>query len=129
MVMKMKCPYLSVASEKRVCRLMEEQGLDGELDEFDLAHYCKGNPNYCYFYRSCGVQKTTDEQIEDSKSEKIQVVFFDKPSKLKLGEAEISVSHNDLYPLNFKLIKRGFRHRVKPELVENRVVRVTKEEW
>ena len=106
---------------------MIKEGLDGELDDFDITHYCKGNPNHCYFYRSCRVQKSTSEQIEDRKPEKIQVVFYDELSKLKLGETEISVDHDDCHPLYFKLIKRGFRYRVKPELVGKWVVTATKE--
>ena len=31
---------------------MLEQKLDGELDDFDVTHYCKGNPDYCFFFRS-----------------------------------------------------------------------------
>ena len=115
--MKMECPYLSAAPEGKICRLMVEQRLDGELDDFDITHYCKGNPNYCYFYRSCSLQKTAAEQLEENKSEKMQVAFSDEPSKLKLGEAKISVDHEKSHLL-LKLIKRGFRCRVKPELVD-----------
>jgi hypothetical protein len=116
--MKMECPYLSAASDEKICKLMTEQGLDGAIDDFDITHYCKGNPNHCYFYRLCNVQKPTiEEQLENSKPEKIQVVFFDELSKLKLGEAEISVDYDESHPLYFKLVKRGFRYRLKPEFV------------
>lgn len=115
--MKMECPYLSAAPKGKICWLMVEQRLDGELDDFDITHYCKGNPNYCYFYRSCSLQKTAAEQLEENKSEKMQVAFSDEPSKLKLGEAKISVDHEKSHLL-LKLIKRGFRCRVKPELVD-----------
>jgi len=118
----MECPYLSEGSDERVCNQMINQGLDGELDEFDIKHYCKGNPNHCYFYRTCEAQKTTNEQHVDSKPEKIQVVFYDELSKLKLGEAEIPVDSDN--PLHFKLAKRGFRHKVKSELVGEWVLAV-----
>jgi hypothetical protein len=127
MVMKMKCPYLSDGSKEKICSLMIKQGLDGELDDFDITHYCKGNPNHCYFYRSYKVQKPTNEQLEDRKPEKIQVTFFDELSKLKLEEAEISVDPDDSYPLYLKLIKRGFRCKVKPELADRWVAMATKE--
>ena len=123
----MECHYLSVAPNGKICRLMIEQGLDGELDDFDLTHYCKENPNHCYFYRLCGAPKTAHEQHEENKPEKIQVTFYDELSKIKLGETEISVDPDESYPLHFKLIKRGFRHKVKPELVDKWVITATKE--
>ncbi|MFB0514952.1 MAG: hypothetical protein ACETVQ_05180 [Candidatus Bathyarchaeia archaeon] len=50
-VIKMECPYLLIDPSRKICRQMTEQGLDGELDDFDVNHYCKGNPNYCFFFR------------------------------------------------------------------------------
>lgn len=47
----MKCPYLSSASKKECVRMLEEQ-VDGEVSEFDLKHFCDGNPVYCYYFRS-----------------------------------------------------------------------------
>ena len=114
---KVKCPYLSDTYSGKVCSLMIRQGLDGELDEFDIAHYCKGNPNHCYFYRSYSARKTAAEQLVKDKPKKLQVVFYDKLSKLELGGTEIPISGNE--PLHFELIKKGFRHRVKPELLDS----------
>jgi len=50
-VIKMECPYLLIDPGRKICRQMTEQGLDGELDDFDVTHYCKGNPNHCFFFR------------------------------------------------------------------------------
>jgi hypothetical protein len=50
-VIKMECPYLFIDPGRKICRQMTEQGLDGELDDFDVTHYCKGNPNHCFFFR------------------------------------------------------------------------------
>jgi len=47
----MKCPYLSSRS-KRICRRIVEAGLDGEVSSFDIEHFCRGNPVYCYYFRS-----------------------------------------------------------------------------
>ncbi len=47
----MKCPFLLADPKEKVCRQMLKQGLDGELEDFDIAHYCIGNPNHCFFYR------------------------------------------------------------------------------
>ena len=44
------CPYLSESS-KRICRKMIEKGLDGRVSSFDVEHFCKGNPFYCYYFR------------------------------------------------------------------------------
>jgi len=45
----MKCPYISNSPPK--CTRMIEEGLDGELSDFDIQHFCDGNPVNCYFYR------------------------------------------------------------------------------
>jgi len=52
----MKCPHLSSSSE-RVCRKMVEAGLDGEVSTFDIKHFCRGNPIYCYYFRSFSSRK------------------------------------------------------------------------
>jgi hypothetical protein len=46
----MRCPYLSSASSKE-CVKMLEQNIDDELSDFDLKHFCDGNPVYCYYFR------------------------------------------------------------------------------
>jgi len=46
----MRCPYLSSASKKE-CVKMLAQNMDGEVSEFDLEHFCDGNPIYCYYFR------------------------------------------------------------------------------
>ncbi len=123
-VMKMECPHLSPASNRRICRLMVEQGLDGELDDFDITHYCKGNPSHCYFYRTCSIQKPVIKQLEENKPEKIQVTFFDELTKPKLGEAEISVDQDESHPLLLKFIERGFLYKVRPELMDKLITRL-----
>lgn len=46
----MRCPYLSSASSKE-CVKMLEQNMEDELSDFDLKHFCDGNPVYCYYFR------------------------------------------------------------------------------
>jgi hypothetical protein len=46
----MKCPYLSSASKKECVKMLAEN-MEGELSEFDLKHFCDGNPVYCYYFR------------------------------------------------------------------------------
>jgi len=46
----MKCPYVRNSPLK--CIRMIEKGLDGNLSDFDVQHYCDGNPINCYFYRA-----------------------------------------------------------------------------
>jgi len=45
----MKCPYISNNPPK--CIKMIEEGLDGKVSDFDIQHFCNGNPVNCYFYR------------------------------------------------------------------------------
>jgi len=45
----MKCPYVRNSPPK--CIRMIEKGLDGNLTDFDIQHYCDGKPINCYFYR------------------------------------------------------------------------------
>ena len=45
-----KCPYLS-NSPKRICLKMVEAGLDARVSQFDVKHFCMGNPNNCYYFR------------------------------------------------------------------------------
>jgi hypothetical protein len=47
---KMKCPYLSSASKKECVKMLAEN-MNGDLSEFDLKHFCDGNPVYCYYFR------------------------------------------------------------------------------
>jgi hypothetical protein len=47
---KMKCPYARNSPLK--CIRMIEKGLDGNLSDFDVQHFCDGNPINCYFYRA-----------------------------------------------------------------------------
>jgi len=46
-----RCPHLSKSS-KKICSKMVEKGLDGRVSSFDIKHFCRGNPNYCYYFRS-----------------------------------------------------------------------------
>ena len=125
--MKMECLHLSVVADNKICKLMANQRLDGTLDEFDIKHYCKGNPNLCYFHRLHTVQKPANRQPEENQSEAIQVDFDDQLLKPKLEEAEISLNLNEPPPLYFELIRRGFRHRVKLELEDTWVIKAMKE--
>jgi hypothetical protein len=66
----MKCPYLHVETNGKVCRQMVNQGLDGELEDFDLKHYCEGNPNHCFFFRFFYNQESVLEQPEENEPSK-----------------------------------------------------------
>lgn len=51
----MKCPYLSSASKKKCVKMLAEN-IDEELSDFDLKHFCDGNPVYCYYFRLHALQ-------------------------------------------------------------------------
>jgi len=64
----MKCPYACNSPLK--CIRMIENGLDGKLSDFDIQHFCNGNPVNCYFYRLPQLQKD-----EKSLRQKISVIL------------------------------------------------------
>lgn len=47
----MDCPYLMIKEQSKTCKRMLADGLDGEVAEFDVEHYCRGNPACCYYFR------------------------------------------------------------------------------
>ena len=64
----MQCPYLSNSS-KNVCIKMLETNMNGDLTDFDLKHFCNGDPVYCYYYRFSIIQDTTENlTIEHEKT-------------------------------------------------------------
>ena len=46
----MKCPYLSSGSKKECVKMLSQDMVD-TLTDFDLKHFCDGNPIYCYYFR------------------------------------------------------------------------------
>jgi hypothetical protein len=59
----MRCPYLSSAT-KKVCVKMLEAQVSGDLSDFDIKHFCDGNPIYCYYFRLPQLEKATENPIE-----------------------------------------------------------------
>jgi len=51
-----KCPYFR-RSSNRICVRMAEKGLDARLSDFDIQHFCNGNPINCFFFRSSPTKK------------------------------------------------------------------------
>ena len=45
-----KCPYFR-NSPNNICVRMTEKGLDARLSDFDIQHFCNGNPINCFFFR------------------------------------------------------------------------------
>jgi len=68
----MKCPYLSVDEGKNICIRMEEEGKVGEVSDFDVLHYCNGNPVNCYYFRN---SKNTTVQSEKTLKQKLSQIF------------------------------------------------------
>ena len=59
----MRCPYLSNAT-KKVCVKMLEAQVSEDLNDFDIRHFCDGDPVYCYYFRLPQLQKTQPIQPE-----------------------------------------------------------------
>jgi len=47
----MRCPHLLVKDDVQMCKRMVEAGVDGRVSDFDIRHYCNGNPVNCYYFR------------------------------------------------------------------------------
>ena len=61
-VNRMKCPHLSTDNK---CLKMLEEKLYEELTDFDIKHYCKGNPINCFYFRKL-IMKRNPELIEQT---------------------------------------------------------------
>jgi hypothetical protein len=59
----MRCPYLSTATKKECVKMLEAQ-TSGDLNDFDIKHFCDGNPIYCYYFRLPQLQKTAQTPAE-----------------------------------------------------------------
>lgn len=68
-VEKMECPYILIDLGRKICSQMTEKGIDGELDDFDVTHYCRGNPNHCFFFRFYNNQIQVAGQPEENESD------------------------------------------------------------
>lgn len=66
----MKCPYLSSASKKECVKMLAEN-MDAELSEFDLKHFCDGNPIYCYYFRLPALQAAARPSRTEASLEKL----------------------------------------------------------
>ncbi len=86
----MKCPYLSEAS-KKICVKMLELKLKGELTDFDVRHYCTGNPIFCYYFRLPQIEK----EIKETRKKKLKIIFegeFSRPKReIKVDREEIKL--------------------------------------
>jgi len=62
-VKRMQCPYLSSTSKKE-CVKMLAANIEEELSEFDLEHFCDGNPVFCYYFRLPALELATKRVSE-----------------------------------------------------------------
>jgi len=67
----MTCPHIVIKAGKKVCKRMIEDGLNGAVSDFDVNHYCKGNPIHCYYFRTAPKQKLLDWRA--SRRKKVEV--------------------------------------------------------
>ena len=74
----MKCPYLSEAS-KKVCVKMLELKLKGDLTDFDIRHYCAGNPIFCYYFRLLQIEK----EMKENEKKTLKEIFREEARILK----------------------------------------------
>jgi hypothetical protein len=43
---------------------MLEANISGDLSDFDVKHFCDGDPNHCYYFRLTQLQKTKENPTE-----------------------------------------------------------------
>ena len=55
-VRHVKCPYFR-KSPNKICVRITEKGLDAILSDFDIQHFCNGNPINCFFFRLSPLEK------------------------------------------------------------------------
>lgn len=93
----MKCPYLSEAS-KKVCVKMLELKLKGDLTDFDIRHYCTGNPIFCYYFRLPQIEK----EMKENEKKTLKEIFREEILRPK---PEIRVSSEEARILKPKIVE------------------------
>jgi len=58
----MQCPHLIINEQGKTCKRMLEEGLEGAVADFDIEHYCRGNPTCCYYFRASAQLSKRDEK-------------------------------------------------------------------
>jgi len=90
----MKCPYLSEAS-KKICVKMLELKLKGELTDFDIRHYCTGNPIFCYYFRLPQIEREMEKK-------KLRTIF---EGEIPQPKREIKVTSEEIKLLKAKIVE------------------------
>ena len=86
----MQCPYLSNENE---CIKMLEEKLIEDLTDFDLKHFCKGNPAYCYYFRE---PHKNDYQTHSTSIDINKSLNNDEQFPLKNNTLEIKCRHSPI---------------------------------
>ena len=86
----MKCPYLSEAS-KKVCVKMLELKLKGDLTDFDIRHYCTGNPIFCYYFRLPQIKKEMKEKEKKTLKEIFREEILRPKPEIKVNSEEARI--------------------------------------
>jgi hypothetical protein len=69
----MECPHLFVKDEVKICKRMVEMGVDAHVTDFDVQHYCHGNPINCYYFRTS--EKQSAIPSEKTLKDKLSQIF------------------------------------------------------
>ncbi len=93
----MKCPYLSEAS-KKVCVKMLELKLKGDLTDFDIRHYCTGNPIFCYYFRLPQIEK----EMKENEKKTLKEIFREEILRPK---PEINVTSEEAKLIKPKIVE------------------------
>jgi len=92
----MRCPYLSEIS-KKICVKMLELKLKGDLTDFDIRHYCTGNPIFCYYFRLPQIEKEMEKK-------RLRTIFEGEIPQSK-PKREIKVTPEEIKLLKPKIVE------------------------
>jgi len=60
--LNVQCPHLSDKEGKKICQKLLDEGMEGEVSDFDVQHFCAANPMYCYYFRMPSKHAKTQEE-------------------------------------------------------------------
>ena len=86
----MRCPYLSEAS-KKICVKMLELKLKEDLTDFDIRHYCTGNPIFCYYFRLPQIEKEMKENEKKTLKEIFREEILRPKPEIKVNSEEARI--------------------------------------
>ena len=77
---------------------MLELKLKGDLTDFDIRHYCTGNPIFCYYFRLPQIEK----EMKENEKKKLRTIF---EGEIPQPKREIKVTPEEIKLLKPKIVE------------------------